>query len=102
MPLAKTRPYFLFPKKVACNDVNFATPPFVDVIVESQGAPILLGNPSLQNRHAFVQADSRIYDRRARRVATLGRGAGRGRPLDREVQRVLFGGEEAEARPERE
>jgi NADH:ubiquinone oxidoreductase subunit 3 (subunit A) len=27
---------FLFPKKVACSDVNFATPPFVDVIVDSR------------------------------------------------------------------
>jgi NADH:ubiquinone oxidoreductase subunit 3 (subunit A) len=48
---------FLFPKKVACSDVNFATPPFVDVIVETQGAPILIGKPSLQNGHAFVQAE---------------------------------------------
>ena len=48
---------YLFPKKVACNDVNFATPPFVDVIVETQGAPILIGKPSLQNGHAFVHAE---------------------------------------------
>ena len=48
---------FLFPKKVACNDVNFATPPFVDVIVDSQGAPMRIGSPSLQNGHAFVQAE---------------------------------------------
>jgi NADH:ubiquinone oxidoreductase subunit 3 (subunit A) len=27
---------FLFAKKVACSDVNFATPPFVDVIVASR------------------------------------------------------------------
>lgn len=48
---------FLFPKKVACNDVNFATPPFVDVIVDTQGAPMRIGRPSLQNGHAFVQAE---------------------------------------------
>lgn len=48
---------FLFPKQVACSDVNFATPPFVDVIVDSQGAPILIGKPSLENGHAFVQVE---------------------------------------------
>jgi NADH:ubiquinone oxidoreductase subunit 3 (subunit A) len=48
---------FLFPKKVACSDVNFATPPFVDVIVDSQGAPMLIGKPSLENGHAFVQVE---------------------------------------------
>ena len=48
---------FLFPKKVACSDVNFATPPYVDVIVETQGAPMLVGKPSLQNGSAFVQVD---------------------------------------------
>jgi hypothetical protein len=48
---------FLFPKKVACSDVNFATPPYVQVTVETQGAPILVGKPSLQNGSAFIQVD---------------------------------------------
>jgi NADH:ubiquinone oxidoreductase subunit 3 (subunit A) len=48
---------YLFAKKVACSDVAFATPPFVDVIVDSQGAPLLVGKPSLQNGHAFTQVE---------------------------------------------
>ena len=36
---------------------HFATPPFVAVTVETQGAPILIGRPSLQNGHASVQAE---------------------------------------------
>lgn len=48
---------FLFPKKVACSDVNFATPPYVAVTVDTHGAPILVGKPSLQNGSAFVQVD---------------------------------------------
>jgi len=47
----------LFPKKVACNAVAFASPPYVAVTVETQGAPILVGKPSLQNGSAFVQVD---------------------------------------------
>lgn len=48
---------FLFPKKVACNETAFALPPYVEVTVETQGAPILVGKPSLQNGSAFVQVD---------------------------------------------
>jgi len=48
---------YLFPRKVACNDVAFAKTPFVDVIVDSQGAPVRIGSPSLQNGHAFVQVE---------------------------------------------
>jgi hypothetical protein len=48
---------FLFPKKVACSDTAFTLPPYVEVTVETQGAPILVGKPSLQNGSAFVQVD---------------------------------------------
>ena len=48
---------YLLPKQVACNEVLFQQPPFVAVTVETQGAPILVGKPSLQNGSAFVQVD---------------------------------------------
>jgi hypothetical protein len=48
---------FLFPKKVACNETAFTLPPYVEATVETQGAPILVGKPSLQNGSAFVQVD---------------------------------------------
>jgi len=48
---------FIFPKKVACNDVNFATPPYIEVIVDTNGAPIRVGKPSLSNGRAFVQVN---------------------------------------------
>jgi hypothetical protein len=48
---------FLFPKRVACNDVAFADPPYVAVTVDTSGAPLLVGRPALQNGHAFVQVD---------------------------------------------
>ena len=48
---------YLFAKPLACSDVAFAVPPFVDVIVDTSGTPLLVGRPSLQNRRAFVQVD---------------------------------------------
>ena len=48
---------YLFPKRVACSDVPFATPPYVVVTVDSNGAPIKVGHPSLQNGSAYVQVD---------------------------------------------
>ena len=48
---------YLLPKRVACNEVLFASPPFVQVTVDTQGAPLIIGHPSLQNGHAFVQVD---------------------------------------------
>jgi hypothetical protein len=48
---------YLFPKRVACSDVAFANPPYVDVVVETSGSPLLVGRPSLQNGRAFVQVD---------------------------------------------
>jgi hypothetical protein len=48
---------FLFPKRVACSDVAFATTPYVAVTVDTSGAPLLIGRPSLQNGRAFVQVD---------------------------------------------
>ncbi len=48
---------FLFPKKVACNETAFTLPPYVEATVETQGAPILVDKPSLQNGSAFVQVD---------------------------------------------
>ncbi len=48
---------YLFPKPVACRDVVFATPPYIDVTVDTQDAPLLVGRPSLQDGHAFVQAN---------------------------------------------
>ena len=48
---------YLFPKRVACSDVLFANPPFVQVTVDTNGAPILIGHPSLANGQAFVQVD---------------------------------------------
>ena len=48
---------FLFPKKVACNETAFTLPPYIEATVETQGAPILVGKPSLQNGSAFVQVD---------------------------------------------
>jgi hypothetical protein len=48
---------YLFPKRVACSDVLFANPPYVVVTVDSNGAPMIVGHPSLQNGRAYVQAD---------------------------------------------
>ena len=48
---------YLFPKRVACNDVAFTSPPFVVVTVDTHGTPLLIGRPSLQNGQAFVQVD---------------------------------------------
>ena len=48
---------FLFPKKVACSDVAFTSPPYVAVTVDTHGASMRVGRPSLQNGQAFVQAD---------------------------------------------
>jgi len=48
---------YLFPKRVSCPDVLFADPPFVAVTVDTNGAPLIVGRPSLQNGHAFVQVD---------------------------------------------
>jgi hypothetical protein len=48
---------YLFAKPVACNDVPFAATPYVDVIVDTSGSPLLVGRPSLQNGKAFVQAE---------------------------------------------
>ena len=38
-------------------DILFADPPYVDVIVDTSGAPILVGHPSPANGKAFVQTD---------------------------------------------
>ncbi len=48
---------YLFPKRVACNEVLLADPPYVKVTVDTQGAPLVIGHPSLQNGRAFVQVD---------------------------------------------
>lgn len=48
---------YLFPKHVACSDVLFAKPPYVVVNVDTHGAPMLVGRPSLQNGVAFIQVD---------------------------------------------
>lgn len=48
---------YLFPKRVACNAVLFANPPFVQVTVDTDGSPLMVGRPSLQNGRAFVQVD---------------------------------------------
>ena len=48
---------YLFPKRVACSDVLFSNPPFVQVTVDTNGAPLLVGHPSLSNGQAFVQVD---------------------------------------------
>ena len=48
---------YLFPKRIACRDVLFADPPYVKVIVDTNGSPLLVGRPSLQNGRAFVQVD---------------------------------------------
>jgi hypothetical protein len=48
---------YLFPKRVACNDILFADLPYVQVTVDTQGSPLIIGHPSLQNGRAFVQVD---------------------------------------------
>jgi hypothetical protein len=48
---------YLLPKRVACSDLLFSSPPFVVVNVDTHGAPLLIGRPSLQNGEAFVQID---------------------------------------------
>ena len=48
---------YLFPKRVACSDIPFANPPYVKVTVDSNGSPLIVGRPSLQNGQAFVQVD---------------------------------------------
>jgi hypothetical protein len=48
---------YLFPKRIACSDVLLASPPYVDVTVDTSGSPLLVGRPSLQNGRAFIQAN---------------------------------------------
>lgn len=48
---------YLFPTKVACNGIAFADPPYVEVIVDTAGSPLIVGKPSLQNGKAFVQVE---------------------------------------------
>jgi hypothetical protein len=48
---------FIFPKKVACSDIPFESPPYLEVTVDTDGTPIRVGSPSLANGKAFVQAD---------------------------------------------
>jgi len=48
---------YLFPTKVACNGIFFANPPYVEVTVDTDGSPLIIGHPSLQNGKAFVQVD---------------------------------------------
>ena len=48
---------YIFPKHVACSDVLFTQPPYIDVTVDTHGSPLLIGRPSLQNGVAFVQVN---------------------------------------------
>jgi hypothetical protein len=48
---------YVFQKPVACSEVFFASPPYVEVTVDTAGKPIIIGHPSLQNGIAFVQVD---------------------------------------------
>jgi hypothetical protein len=48
---------FLFPTPVACNAIAFAAGPYVEVIVDTNAKPLLLGHPALENGVAFVQVD---------------------------------------------
>ncbi len=48
---------YLFPKPVACRDVLFANPPYIDVTVDTNGSALVIGRPSLQDGRAFVQAN---------------------------------------------
>jgi len=48
---------YLLAKPVACSSIQFAPTPYVQVIVDSNGAPIVVGKPSVQNGQAFVQAN---------------------------------------------
>jgi hypothetical protein len=48
---------YIFPKHVACSDVLYTQPPYVDVTVDTHGSPLLVGKPSLQNGVAYVQVD---------------------------------------------
>ena len=48
---------YLLPKATACNQVLFVQPPYIEVTVDTNGAPIRVGSPSVQNGVAFVQVD---------------------------------------------
>jgi hypothetical protein len=48
---------YLFSKPVACSEVYFADPPYVKAHVHTEGTPLLVGKPSLQNGRDFVQVD---------------------------------------------
>jgi hypothetical protein len=48
---------YIFPKHVACSDVLYTQPPYIDVTVDTHGSPLLIGRPSLQNGVAFVQVN---------------------------------------------
>jgi len=48
---------FLLPTATACNQVLFVQPPYIEVTVDTNGAPIRVGSPSVQNGVAFVQVD---------------------------------------------
>lgn len=48
---------YFFPKRVACNGVLFANPPYVQVTVDTHGSPLIVGRPSASNGQAFVQVD---------------------------------------------
>jgi hypothetical protein len=48
---------YIFPRRVSCSEVAFVSPPYVVVTVDTNGSPLLIGRPSLQNGRAFVQVD---------------------------------------------
>jgi hypothetical protein len=48
---------YLLAKKTACSDLFFAAAPFVKVHVHTEGSPLLIGKPALQDGRDYVQAD---------------------------------------------
>jgi hypothetical protein len=48
---------YLLPNRIGCSDILFVDPPYVQVTVDTHGAPLIVGRPSVQNGVAFVQVD---------------------------------------------
>ena len=61
---------FLFAKQVACNEVAFAPPPYLEVTLDTHGKPMIVGHPSLANGiadgHVFA------FNRQLRRAGAGG------------------------------
>lgn len=49
--------FYLLAKKTACDQLFFATAPYIKVHIHTEGTPLPIGKPALANGRDYVQAD---------------------------------------------